>query len=44
MMANDTKPIPEEPKIFNKAWDNPNKNSCKKQQEVIQKEFTNMNK
>ena len=27
MVTNDTKPVPEEPKTFNKAWDHPNANS-----------------
>ena len=44
IVTNDTKPIPEEPKTFNKAWDHPNKNSCKKWWEAIGKVFTNMNK
>ena len=44
MVTNDTKPIPEEPKTFNKAWDHPNENSCKKWWEAIHKELADKNK
>ena len=30
MVSKDTKPVPEEPKTFTKAWNHPNANSCKK--------------
>ena len=43
MVTNDTKPIPEEPQTFNKAWDHSNKNSHRKWQEALHKKFTNMN-
>ena len=43
-MTNDTKSLPEEPQTFNKAWDHPSENSCKKWWEAISKEFLNMNK
>ena len=44
MVTNDTKPVPEEAKIFSKAWDHPKTNSCMKWQEAIHKEFMDMNK
>ena len=44
MVTIDTKPVPEESKIFIKAWNHPNWNSCKKWQEAIKKEFADMNK
>ena len=44
MVTTDTKPVPEEPKTFTKAWNHPNVNSCTKWQEVIKKEFAEMNK
>ena len=44
MVTNNTKPVPEEPKIFNETWHHPNKNSYKKWQEAIHKEFANINK
>ena len=44
MVTSNTKPVPEEPKTFNKAWDHPDANSWAKWQEVICKEFANMNK
>ena len=30
MVTTDTKPVPKEPKIFTKAWNHPNPNSCTK--------------
>ena len=44
MVTNNTKPVPEEPKTFKKAWDHPNTNSHTKCQEAICKEFVDMNK
>ena len=44
MVTSDTKPIPEEPTTFAKAWNHPNANSCAKWQEAIKKEFAIMNK
>ena len=44
MVTTDTKPNPEEPKTFTEAWNHPKANSCAKWQEVIKKEFANMNK
>ena len=44
MVTNYTKPVPEEPKTFNEAWDHLNANSCAKWQEAICKEFDNMKK
>ena len=41
MVTNNTKPVPEETKTFNKAWDHPNANSHTKWQEAIFKEFMN---
>ena len=43
MVTTNTKSVPEEPKTFIEAWNHPNPNSCAKWQEVIKKEFTNMN-
>ena len=37
MVTTDTKPIPEEPKTFTKAWNHPNANSQAKWQESIKK-------
>ena len=44
MVTNDTKPVSDKPKTFNEAWDQANEYSCKKWQEAICKEFTDMNK
>ena len=44
MATSCTKPVPEEPKTFAKAWNHPNVNPCAKWQEAICKEFANMNK
>ena len=44
LVTTNTKPVPEEPKTFTKAWNHPNPNSCAKWQEADKKEFTNMNK
>ena len=35
MVTINTKPIPEEPKTFTKAWNHPNMNSCTKWLEAI---------
>ena len=44
MLYNDIKPTLKEPKTFNKVCNYPNKESLRKWQEVIYKEFTIMNK
>ena len=41
MVAEDTKPIEEEPQMFNKALNHPDPKSRGKWQEAIQKEFNN---
>ena len=44
MVTSDTKPVPEELTTFAKAWNHPNVNFHAKWQEVIKKEFADMNK
>ena len=44
MMSSEIKPNLEEPQMFNKAWNHPNKEAQRKWQEAICKEFHNMNK
>ena len=44
MVTTDTKPLPEEPKTFTKAWNYPNATSQVKWQDMIRKEFTDRNK
>ena len=39
-----TKPSLDEPQTFNEAWNHPNKESWRKWQEAIHKDFNNMNK
>ena len=44
IVAGDTRPIEDEPQMFNEAWDQPNPESQRKWQEAIWKEFRDMNK
>ena len=44
MVSNDIKSTLEKPQMFNKSWNHPNKESHRKWQEAICKEFMDMNK
>ena len=44
MVSNNIEPTLEGPRMFNEAWNHPNKDSCRKWRDNICKEFANMNK